>query len=65
VKKPGLDAAAMEPDVIISCITLSFGGGIPGLEKESGPRRRADEMPSCIASSYSGGDGINLDRPAT
>jgi hypothetical protein len=29
VKKPGLDAAAMEPDVIMSCITPSFGGGIP------------------------------------
>jgi hypothetical protein len=35
----------MEPDVIISCITLSFGigGGISGLEKESGPRRRAGD----------------------
>jgi hypothetical protein len=29
VKKPGLDAVAMEPDVIMSCITPSFGGGIP------------------------------------
>jgi hypothetical protein len=45
VKKPGLAAAAMEPDVIMSCITPSFGGGIPWEEKESGPRRRAGEMP--------------------
>jgi hypothetical protein len=29
VKKPELDAAAMEPDVIMLCITPSFGGGIP------------------------------------
>jgi hypothetical protein len=29
VKKPGFAAAAMEPDVIMSCITPSFGGGIP------------------------------------
>jgi hypothetical protein len=64
VKKLGLDAAAMEPNMIMSCITLSFGGGIP-LEKESGPRRRAGEMPLCIASSYSSGDGVNLDMPAT
>jgi hypothetical protein len=42
----------------------SFGGGIP-LEKESGPRRRAGEMPSCITASYSGGDGVNLDMPGT
>jgi hypothetical protein len=57
----------MEPDVIISCITPSFGidGGIPGLEMESGPQRRAGEMPSCIAPSYSSGDGVNLDMPAT
>jgi hypothetical protein len=49
----------MEPDVIMSCITPSFGGGIP---YESGPRRRAGEMPSCIpAALYSGGDGVNLD----
>jgi hypothetical protein len=53
----------MEPDVIMSCITPSFGGGIP-LEKESGPQRRASEMPSCIAVSYSGGDDVNLDMPA-
>jgi hypothetical protein len=64
VKKPGLDAEAMEPDVIMSCIMPSFGGGIP-LEKESGPRRRAGEMPSCIAPSYSGGEGVNLDMSAT
>jgi hypothetical protein len=64
VKKPGLDATAMEPDVIMSCITPSFGGGIP-LEKESNPRCRAGEMPSCIATSYSGGDGVNLDMPGT
>jgi hypothetical protein len=64
VKKPGLDATAMEPDVIMSCITPSFGGGFPW-EKKSGPRRRAGEMPSCIAASYSGGDGVNLDMPGT
>jgi hypothetical protein len=64
VKKPGLDVAAMDPDVIMSCITPSFGGSIP-LEKESGPRRRAGEMPSCIATSYSSGDGVNLDMLAT
>jgi hypothetical protein len=29
VKKPGFTAAAMKPDVIMSCITPSFGGGIP------------------------------------
>jgi hypothetical protein len=29
VKKPGFAAVAMEPDVIMSCITPSFGGGIP------------------------------------
>jgi hypothetical protein len=63
VKKPGLDAAAMEPDVIMSCITSSFGGGIP-LEKESGPRRRAGEAPLCIAAPYFGGDNINLDMLA-
>jgi hypothetical protein len=47
----------MEPDVIIACITPSFGSGIPpndapapfpGVEKESGPRRRADEIPSYV-----------------
>jgi hypothetical protein len=64
VKKPGLAAAAMEPDVIMSCITPSFGGGIPW-EKESGPRRRAGEIPSCIAASYSGGNGVNLDMAGT
>jgi hypothetical protein len=64
VKKPGLDAAAMEPNVIISCITLSFGSGIPW-EKESGPRHRAGEMPSCIAASYSSGDEVNLDMAGT
>jgi hypothetical protein len=64
VKKPGLDAVAMEPDVIMSCTTPSFGGGIPW-EKESGPQRRAGEMPSYIAVSYSGGDGVNLDMPGT
>jgi hypothetical protein len=64
VKKPGLDAAAIEPDVIMSCITPSFGDCIPW-EKESGPRRRASKMPSCIAASYSGGDGVNLDMPGT
>jgi hypothetical protein len=51
----------MEPDVIMLCITPSFGGGIPWEEKESGPRRRAGEIPSFIAPSYSGGDGVNLD----
>ena len=65
VKNPGLDAAAMEPDVIISCITGSFGAGIPGLEKESGPRRRAGEMPSYVAPSNAGGDGVNPAMPAT
>jgi hypothetical protein len=54
----------MEPDVIMSCITPSFSGDIPW-EKESGPRRRTGEMPSCIATSYSGGDGVNLDMPGT
>jgi hypothetical protein len=64
VKKPGLDAAAMEPDVIMSYIRPSFDGGILW-EKESGPRRRADEMPSFIAASYSGSDGVNLEMPGT
>jgi hypothetical protein len=50
----------MEPDVIMLCITPLFGGDIQW-EKESGPRRRAGEMPSCITTSYSGGDGVNLD----
>jgi hypothetical protein len=63
VKKPGLDAAAMEPDVIMSCITPSFSDGIPW--EESGPWHRAGEMPSCIAASYTGGDGVNLDMPGT
>jgi hypothetical protein len=54
----------MESDVIMSCITPSFGGGIPW-EKESGPRRRAGEMASCITALYSGGDGVNLDMPGT
>jgi hypothetical protein len=50
VKKPWLDAAAMEPDVIMSCITPSFGDDI-SLEKESGPRRRASD-----------GAGIDIDH---
>jgi hypothetical protein len=54
----------MEPNMIMSCITPSFDDSIP-LEKESGPQRRAGEMPSCIAASYSGGDGVNLDMPGT
>jgi hypothetical protein len=64
VKRLGLDAAAMELDVIMSFITPSFGGGIP-LEKESGPRRKAGEMPLCIIASYSSGDGVNLDMSGT
>jgi hypothetical protein len=57
VKKPGLDAAVMEADVIIACITPSFGSGIPPndapapfprVENESGPRRRVDEIPSYV-----------------
>jgi hypothetical protein len=51
----------MEPDVIMSCIAPSFGGGIPWEEKESSPQCKAGEMPSCIAASYSGGDRMNLD----
>jgi hypothetical protein len=63
VKKPGIDGGH-GADVIMSCITPSFGGGIPW-EKESGPRRRAGEMPSCIAASYSSGDGVNLNMAGT
>jgi hypothetical protein len=53
----------LEPDVIISCITGSSGGDIPGLEKGKGPRLRGGEKASYIAPSYAGGDGVNPAMP--
>ncbi|KAK1683559.1 hypothetical protein QYE76_044407 [Lolium multiflorum] len=44
MKNPGLAAAAMEPEVIISWISSSFGAAIA--PNGSGPRRRAGEVPS-------------------